>query len=94
MSGAGLQIAQAEATGFVVGMGDGPKNTSVAYSAAILTLGDVSRVVLSAEATSKSSMDLGGASFTPKTRVTSKTKGGDKVWAQLQRLADALKAGG
>jgi hypothetical protein len=92
MTGAGLQIAQSEATGLVVGVGDGPKNTTVAYSATVLTVGDGSRVVLSAYATSKASLNLGGTSFTPKTRVTSKTKGGDKVWAQLQRLGVALQA--
>jgi hypothetical protein len=93
MTGAGLRIAQSEPTGLVVGVGDGPKNTSVAYSAAVLTIGDSSRVVLSAEATSKASLNLAGASFTPRTRVTSKTKGGDKVWDQLQGIADAVRAG-
>jgi hypothetical protein len=94
MTDAGLQIAQSDATGLVVGVGDGPKNTTVAYSATVLTVGDSSRVVLSAVATSKASMNVGASSFTPKARVTSKTKGGgEKVWAQLQRLGVALQAG-
>jgi hypothetical protein len=93
MSGAGLQITQSEPTGLVVGIGEGPRNTTVAYSATILTVGDSSRAVLSAVATSKASMSFAGTSFTPQARVTSKTKGGAKVWTRLQQLADSLRAG-
>jgi hypothetical protein len=71
---------------------DHPAPNRVPSSAGFTVMnGNGSRVVLSAEATNKASIHMAGASFTPKTRVTSKTKGGGKVWAEIQRLAEAIQ---
>lgn len=94
MTDAGLQILQSESSGLVVGAGTGPKSTTIHYSATVLAGGDSSsRVVLSAEALGNT-INAGAISIKQRARVTSKTKhGGEKVWAQLLRLADSLKSG-
>jgi hypothetical protein len=90
MTNAGLQLEQAE-FGLVVGTGTGPKHTTIGYTAVVLEAGEGSRVVLSAQAFGNT-LHLGPTEIKQQARVTSTMgHGAEKVWAQLQSLADSLR---